>query len=91
MTDERLPFEDLVPVVRARYRPATQFVSVIGDVGRTVAVTGVNRQTAHRWRTEGLSPLQADRVAGMLGLHPAEIWPTWFELESSTTLRGCDA
>lgn len=40
---------------------------------------GVSPRAIHRWRAEGLSELTADRAAVTLGLHPASIWPEWWE------------
>ena len=36
---------------------------------------------------EGLTDVQADRWAVALGLHPAMVWPGWFD----AALRGLDA
>jgi hypothetical protein len=40
---------------------------------------GVSLRTAQRWRTQGLTWWMADRAAVACGLHPALIWPTWFD------------
>ena len=48
---------------------------------RSVALAlNVCRGTVQRWRREGLSAIQADRVAIHLGLHPLEIWPEWADM-----------
>jgi hypothetical protein len=35
-------------------------------------------RTVHRYRSHGLNPTQADRVAVAVGYHPAEVWPDWW-------------
>ena len=42
---------------------------------RFVPFTQINRRTVHRWRRDGLSERQADRLATSIGYHPAEVWP----------------
>ena len=42
-------------------------------------VLDTTRSTVDRWRSLGLAPHTADRVAIRLGLHPAMIWPMWAE------------
>ena len=38
---------------------------------------GVSRQTATRWRNEGIPLFAADKLAIRLGVHPLIIWPTF--------------
>lgn len=40
---------------------------------------GVSARTVWRWRASGLNPTQADRAAIAAGLHPANIWPNWWD------------
>ncbi len=41
-------------------------------------VFGVDDRTVRRWRAQGLSIEQADRLAIAAGLHPAIVWgPEW--------------
>lgn len=40
---------------------------------------GVTDRTLRRLRCNGLTDRQADHFAIVAGLHPAEIWPTWFD------------
>lgn len=76
--------------------PPIRAVSYGGGVQSTVAAVGhggvedrrvalavrVSIRTVTRWRAAGgLSERQADRAACALGLHPAEIWPSWFNFE----------
>jgi hypothetical protein len=35
-------------------------------------------ETVYRMRNNGLTPLQADRYAMSAGIHPARIWPNWW-------------
>ena len=40
----------------------------------------VDNNTIHRWRRGGIPEKQADRIAvKCLGIHPALIWPEWFD------------
>jgi hypothetical protein len=38
--------------------------------------------TINRWKNQNinLTPYQADRYAILLGEHPGNIWPNWFDL-----------
>lgn len=41
---------------------------------------GVARETIWRWRQEGITEYEADRIATVcVGLHPSLIWPDWFD------------
>lgn len=39
----------------------------------------VDERQVYRWLIEGLSVNHADLVAGQLGVHPVDVWPSWFE------------
>ncbi len=39
---------------------------------------GVSTRTVWRWRSTGLTELQADRAAIAAGLHPGTVWDTWW-------------
>jgi len=39
---------------------------------------GVDRRQVYRWRRYGLTAAQADELATRLGLHPANVWPSWW-------------
>ena len=39
---------------------------------------GVTTRTVWRWRSAGLTELQADRAAIAAGLHPGTVWDTWW-------------
>lgn len=40
----------------------------------------VDTTQIYRWRTNGIPEKQADRIAvKCLGIHPALIWPEWFD------------
>ena len=67
-------------------RPVTVRVSIdpllslVGGSSPRVALRlGVDQRTILRWRTEGVSELQADRAAIALGFHPYEVWPELVE------------
>lgn len=45
----------------------------------------IDRRNIMRYRAWGLTVQQADEWAAKVGLHPAEIWPLWDELDR---LRG---
>lgn len=40
-------------------------------------LVGVSARTVHRWKRDGLSARQADRLAVALGFHPLHLWPEW--------------
>lgn len=42
-------------------------------------LAGVTTRAVCRWRSNGLSLLQADRLACRLGYNPGSIWPEWFD------------
>lgn len=44
---------------------------------------GTNRTQVHRWNLYGLTYYSADRVATHLGVHPLEIWPNFYDLDSA--------
>lgn len=48
----------------------------LAALGRHLGVSGT---TWKRYRDLGVSRDVADRLAGRLGLHPAEVWPEWIE------------
>ena len=33
----------------------------------------------HEWKSDGLPWLSADKLACSVGLHPANVWPEWFD------------
>lgn len=79
-SDARLPFEPLVPYIEAQWRPISDKVSHISIHGKAQQVIGANRSNVHRWRRRGLTLDSADRCATALGLHPANVWPEWWEV-----------
>lgn len=43
---------------------------------------GVRDRTIHRWRIEGLTFDQADRLAVRVGFHPANVWGAlWWRVD----------
>lgn len=42
--------------------------------------TGIDYRTLVYWTKHGLTPSAAERVANAVGLHPASIWPEWFDV-----------
>lgn len=43
-----------------------------------------------RYRRDGVSPIVASRLANICGLHPAEVWPSWFDDCVEDAGRPCD-
>ena len=39
----------------------------------------ISKQTLASYHANGISTLQADRLAVRVGLHPSEVWPTWYD------------
>lgn len=74
-----LPPAPLLAIARQRVMDSltsdhTQ-VSEAPIVSAMAAELGVNRRTVHRWQAGALiRPMDADRYACHLGLHPAEVW-----------------
>ena len=67
----------------ARHRQPT---FSLDDVNRTNLSelsrrTGYPLRTIQRWKTTGIPLHSADRLACRLGLHPASIWPHWFNID----------
>lgn len=75
---DRYSFDALAAVARQRYLP-TEHTRISGDIGKVARALNMEPSGIYRWREEGLTWMTADRVAVRLGLHPAEIWPTWFD------------
>lgn len=42
--------------------------------------TGACRKRVARWKTDGLTLWEADRLATALGVYPSAVWPAWDEL-----------
>lgn len=53
---------------------------------------GISGTTLNEARTNGLVARAADRYAGRAGVHPAELWPSWFDdaLEDDLRRSGKD-
>lgn len=49
------------------------------SVKRLALLMGTNERQVHRWRHHGVTWAQADLLAVRAGLHPAELWPQWFD------------
>lgn len=86
MADMKLPFSAVEELLVNDEHSAElmQYVSV--DMGERRPLPsavarrlGVDVNTVHRYRKHGVSHNIADRIAIQLGLHPAEIWPNYYE------------
>jgi len=62
----------------ARY-PAAPLIAMFDDIPTAAHVMATTERTIHRWVTGGLSPVTADQAAVRVGLHPVDLWPTWFD------------
>jgi transcriptional regulator with XRE-family HTH domain len=67
----------------------------VRDAQRAEAL-GVSDRTVQRWLHGGrLTARTADRVAAALGLHPALLWPEWYDQPAPTldlpSTGGCHA
>lgn len=74
-----LPFEPLIPIIEARYRPPNPtegkgYNPAISVVGKTAAVTGMTRERLSRAVRSGVNIWLADEIATSLGMHAREIW-----------------
>jgi hypothetical protein len=58
-----------------RYPLAAIHYRNLSDLAR---VSGYPLRTINRWKTSGIPRYSADRLAIRLGLHPANIWITWY-------------
>lgn len=63
-----LPRYDAAPILRRFVTPTA-----------AAAILEVAARSVHRWMAEGLTPFQADRLAIRVGLHPCDVWPSWFD------------
>lgn len=52
-----------------------------GNACATARAVGVTVRAVERWKSGGLSALQADRAAIAIGIHPANLWPDWLTIE----------
>lgn len=78
MSDRRYPFAAVEAFMACP--PADAFEDGLPRTNALLAERiGVTRRTIARWRGQGLSIIQADRVATALHRHPMELWPTWLE------------
>jgi hypothetical protein len=63
--------------------PTAPLIEALGDLpDRTAAeLLGINRDSLIRWRSPGATTTAAyaDRYAIALGVHPAELWPSWID------------
>lgn len=71
------PTGPLEPHLRAR---CSALDDVIGPTRLLAELAGVSRHAGRLWRRQGwLAEHHADRVAVGLGMHPCEVWPSWFD------------
>lgn len=49
---------------------------------------GVSRRTVLGWRDNGITYWDADRAATALGVHPTRLWPDWWHIEPTTTVKS---
>jgi hypothetical protein len=63
-----LPRYDAMPIIRRFESPST-----------AAAILEVAVRSVHRWIATGLTPIQADRLAIRVGLHPCDVWSSWFD------------
>lgn len=70
--------------------PVWVFVASALELSRR---SGADPREIQRWKKSGSIPDRwADRVAVGLGLHPAELWPEWIDVQvRALPCRGCDA
>lgn len=62
-----------------RFANASRYFDVFSNQ-QLARLCDVSVRQVCRWAAAGgLSPIQADRAAGALGLHPFDIWPDWYE------------
>lgn len=60
------------------------------SIERVAVELGTTGRTLHRCAKDGLSPALADQCATALGLHPANIWPAWYEVAEDHAVTGRD-
>lgn len=75
------PYDAIEPFVRTaweRQHLSPDKVTVIGWRGQLAAVLGVKASTINRWPRD-LTAARADRIACALDLHPAVVWPDWWD------------
>jgi hypothetical protein len=75
LRNDRLPFGPLYDYLSSSHITDTHRDGLTHD--EVAVLIGETRTSVARWVLDGLSPMQADRVAIRLGWHPAWIWPEW--------------
>lgn len=80
----RFPVADLVALMRlpteridraTRFNPWRSHRPTDSEARVMLAVSG---SMWLRYKAEGLTPDQAERLAVRCGFHPAEVWPDWY-------------
>jgi hypothetical protein len=93
MTPGRLPLAPLERLLRARHdaparRNGEGHDDGLWSIDVLARMLGTTARTVHRWKSEGLTPRQADRAAVAAGTHPLLVWGLqWLIAEIGTDLR----
>lgn len=80
---KRFAVAPLLDVIAATFHPAKHFERRY-VVSHTARRLGVDRSVIYRAKHVGLDEFTADLWACRLGLHPSEIWPTWWSSHDAT-------
>lgn len=63
--------------------PLDPLVRMYGGVSTLAMALGRHRRQVSEWQNNGIPVLSADRVAVSLGMHPIEVWPDWYEVDTA--------
>ena len=78
----RYPLEPLAAAMRVElHQPGRPVDNHQADAGLAAIATrlGIGHRQARRCLHNGLTDRQADRFATRIGMHPASIWPQWWD------------
>lgn len=53
----------------------------VGTPGQLAEIVFRHPGLIYHYATDGVPMFAADKLACCIGLHPASIWPEWFEIE----------
>lgn len=77
-----------------RSYPVEPILEMFDSIDTCAAAFGTEPRTVYRWVQQGgVSVAVADRLAGELGVHPADVWPSWWDdaLEDTEELDAHEA
>jgi transcription elongation factor Elf1 len=90
VNSRRFDFDTLAAWIKARNITDNEHTGANADVSYMAKRLGIDRVTVYYYRRNGLSCTTADRLATHLNVHPAQVWPTWWDSTDMGTTRPQD-